>query len=584
MTAVLVDTMSIQEYIYSSNKLRENLGASHIVGHYVYHHLFQVALQKMGLPSSDYDLTSWEKGSGALLDIPCEAAYIGGGNAMIFFKDLAIAKSFIQTFTKLALEYYPGLKLAIAFDEEFDVSINNFKASKTALHKKLLKNRNFHFREINIPKHGINRDCPKTGDAADTPDDEGVAYISHGAKQKMKAAEIAQNQINSDYNDILNKKYSFGSELDSFGQIDGRSYIAVVHIDGNGMGKKFMEVKSLEELRKLSVAVSTASKNCLEKLVKYVVDDMMPKLEKLNEDSNNHSESQEEPQKKKKVFDFAKNGKTTVLPFRPIIGGGDDITFVCEGRLGIHLAEKTIGLLNQATKEALGTDEEFSACAGVAIVKTKYPFFRAYHLAEELITVAKRKAKPEMDDDQNSPCAALLDPSQKDEKPDKKTIPNSSCIDFYISSSGFAGDLETIKESTQTVMLDHATDSQLLDRIQYMTLHYGPYLVEGTGTPNVPTIQDLKTGIKHYQEHWPKNKVMELRDALRGSDSDRSYFLENILARNLQLHKVGLEKWHIPLFEIKEERDKNTGELKQTATTPLYDIIDTMDFYPAPLL
>jgi hypothetical protein len=73
------------------------------------------------------------------------------------------------------------------------------------------------------------------------------------------------------------------------------------------------------------------------------------------------------------------------LPFRPIVFGGDDATFVCDGRLGLTLAE----LYLRAMEQELADGKKLYARGGVAVVKSHYPFSRAYELAEELAKSAK---------------------------------------------------------------------------------------------------------------------------------------------------------------------------------------------------
>ena len=70
------------------------------------------------------------------------------------------------------------------------------------------------------------------------------------------------------------------------------------------------------------------------------------------------------------------------LPFRPLVYGGDDVTFVCDGRLGLELAAIYL--------QAFEKEKDFTACAGICVVKTHYPFARAYQLSEELCRKAKK--------------------------------------------------------------------------------------------------------------------------------------------------------------------------------------------------
>ena len=78
-----------------------------------------------------------------------------------------------------------------------------------------------------------------------------------------------------------------------------------------------------------------------------------------------------------------------VFPLRPIVYGGDDLTFICDGRLGLDL---TAFYLKEFAKEKIkicGTDQSVDACAGVAIVPTKFPFAEAYNFADQLCRIGE---------------------------------------------------------------------------------------------------------------------------------------------------------------------------------------------------
>jgi hypothetical protein len=99
-----------------------------------------------------------------------------------------------------------------------------------------------------------------------------------------------------------------------------------------------------------------------------------------------------------------KNG--AVLPARPILLGGDDITIIVRADLAIPYASTLLKQIEERT--ALELDEferthfseigqfpikHLSACAGIAIVKAKQPFHLALELAEGLCSYAKNSAK-----------------------------------------------------------------------------------------------------------------------------------------------------------------------------------------------
>lgn len=140
--------------------------------------------------------------------------------------------------------------------------------------------------------------------------------------------------------------------------------MAIVHIDGNSMGQRFAQCETLAERRKLSDSVDRATKNAFEKLLKEII---------------NHMDYFTSKGSGFEIHKDKDDGKL-YLPIRSIVLSGDDITFVTEGRLGVHLAAKFTGYFTACfAEEHAGNDEPpFSACAGVVITRTKYPFFRGY--------------------------------------------------------------------------------------------------------------------------------------------------------------------------------------------------------------
>ncbi len=106
--AVLLDTVSIQEYIFQSNKLKENLGASHLVQE-VYRSCMTETLKEI-FPGKAIDLEAWKKESigASVIKDPCDIGYIGGGNALLFFREKAKAEEFIKNWTRRLLVETPG--------------------------------------------------------------------------------------------------------------------------------------------------------------------------------------------------------------------------------------------------------------------------------------------------------------------------------------------------------------------------------------------------------------------------------------------------------------------------------------------
>lgn len=507
--AVLIDTVSIQQYIFSSNKLKENIGASYIIEEVLYKELLTALLKELKGFSG-----TWADNPARIeiADDPectCEIGYIGGGNALIFFRNIEDVKKFIKSYSAQLLQSFPGIKLAFGINEDF--SFEDFSLSKTKLFENLSKNKSAYLPQTTIPKHGITAECPLSNEAAEFFHKPGNEYISAVSKARLIFAEKIQNPaiMEEKYPFLKGKNFSLIDEFDKLGQRKEKSYIAIVHIDGNSMGKRFMELSDVAKTRSLSKAVNHRTQQAMNAFGEYVIELITKDL--ISEDEG---------------FQLSKEGSKTILPFRPIITGGDDITFVCEGRLGIHFAEKFIQFLTEGDIE----EQEYHACAGVAIVKTKYPFFRAVKLAEELCNEAKKHTR----------------------------VINGSILDFYVSASGFSGSIENIRK------VNYCTEQG--------DLHFGPYKLKGAGYTN-KSIARLKDNLAFFDGNWPRNKVMELREVLTGNEHDFKLFKSEMCDRKLP------ENYENKLFSEKAFETEN-----EKCITPYYELIELLDFYPVNLL
>jgi hypothetical protein len=85
-----------------------------------------------------------------------------------------------------------------------------------------------------------------------------------------------------------------------------------------------------------------------------------------------------------------------ILPARPIVLGGDDLTIIVRADLALPFAARLLGEIASpmsADAPASLSGSQLSACAGLAVVKAGQPFLMAYGLAESLSSFAKREAK-----------------------------------------------------------------------------------------------------------------------------------------------------------------------------------------------
>lgn len=485
VTAVLIDTASIQQYIFSSNKLKTNIGASYIVKSiYDKQHLTNL-LHALGAGNDNWDNTTENIQIIANNSIQWEIGYIGGGNALIFFKDTGLANRFVKEYTKQLLIKYPGLNTAFGIKENFD--INKFNDNIKELHKSLQQNKNKYFPRTTLEKFGFTLECRESNESAELWDNTMDEYISSVLKAKLDAEEHATDELNIKYKAILNG-LEFPKNFEHISPEQEQSYIAVVHIDGNSMGKRFEICQNLTEIRELSKSVANATENAFKNTLQILVEKIVKNDDLL----------------KKQGIKL----KDKYVPFRPIIIGGDDITFVCHGKLGIFLAKTFI---KEFTMQNVSDGNPLSACGGIAIVKTKFPFFKAYQLAEELTKSAKDKSREKV---------------------------NSSYIDFHISSGGFSGTWDDIKENYYEAVEGNA--------------HFGPYRIDIDNDEK--SLKNLEVIIEKLSTK-PKNKVLKLREVILRSIDE------------------------IDMFIKENEEFSEIKQIWENQETIYFDVIESTDFY-----
>jgi len=510
--AVLLDTVSIQRYVFQSNKLKDNLGASFLIEKIYEEYLENTIFRVFG---KSFDINAW-KNKPEEIKInkgdPFEVGYIGGGSAFFMFEEEKKAIDFIKTWTKSLLVHTPGVTTGVAISK-FNFEKENFSQEREKLFDKLRKNKSEHISKTLLPRHGITAECSRSGLSMEIWNNVVDSYVSAGSNAVIKASEGSEDDDNKKYAKILGTDFCFSNQLDKLGRISGEdSHIAIVHIDGNSMGERFKTEGTLVDIRKLSKSVTEATENAFGDLLEHIVEKHDDIMESLGFDDNSEDSR----------LKYPTDNNRKVLPIRSVILGGDDITFICDGKLGLYFSK--IFLESFESKPVHG-GKKLTACAGVAIIKTRYPFYRGYRLAEEL-------------------CGNAKEASRKDNL--------NSYIDFHISMSGLAGNLEVIRK-------------QYTDTPQGKLL-FRPYKVLPKNNKDEKSF-DLLVKNTGTLKKFPKNKIKEMRDVMNLSEEATETFIKKLAYRDLALPKIpGRSKFAESIFDDEE--------------TVYFDMIELMEFYP----
>ncbi|WP_031556045.1 Cas10/Cmr2 second palm domain-containing protein [Oribacterium sp. FC2011] len=341
---VILEVSQKQAYIFSSNKLRKNIEASAVIAHVTSPEFFKEVAK------NDY--------------ADKNLVYSGGGHTVLIFENEESAKEFISIVTKAAMERYPGLELFGTYlDADGEPKDKLLELSQKLEKKKSIRSASFHQGSFGIEK--INTENNSV---------EPITVNGKNIDISIPEEEIIDKELSP-------KGFRRAFEFERLTVKDGdNSFIAVVHIDGNSMGKRTIQImekigsdwaSAKDKLDKFSTSIDTDFKNSFKEMCEEIAEHISPegKLGKL----------QLQEVEDKGMFYF---------PVKRIITAGDDICFVTEGHLGLECARIFIEKLS--TKKNSVDGEGYSACAGVAIVHKKYPFYKAYELSELLCSNAKK--------------------------------------------------------------------------------------------------------------------------------------------------------------------------------------------------
>lgn len=538
-TVTVLDTTGIQPYIFGSNRLRENIGASYLVSQatddWAREALHTFARQDVNRKVYAFNPKEPEKhqpdAKPRIEDdgLAAELVYAGGGNTVLLFSDKQYAVEFTQILSKRILEEAPGINL-VAVHQKFDWD----SQSLYDVVQNLMKNDLDAKKRSRIPSApllglGVTATCRSTQLVAvkmsEKFEDDEPYLISTEIDAKLKVVSKANNKLQKMFASALDS-YKFPLRTDKMGRSEGdSSYVAVVHADGNGMGKRFQNFGKdkcnrdyIIAMRQLSHSVNQAGINALKEVVEILV-----KSIKVDADGK---------RKVKGKFEI----KDNYLPFRPLVYGGDDITFVCDGRLGLELAaiflqefEKKLVVGNENGKNPL------TACAGICVVKTHYPFARAYQLSEDLCRKAKKFVKDE----------------------DKGDF---SALDWHLAASGLSGSISEIRDREFQVPAG--------------SLSMRPVSLKKEIDSDWRTWEGFTKVVKHFNEdeEWNgrHNKVIALRDVLRQGIDATQKFLKNYRIKHEQL----------PLFPEFSGQSKDLAEKGWlNGVCGYFDAIEAMEFY-----
>jgi hypothetical protein len=472
----------IQSFIFQTNKLQEIVGASELVEK-ICTDFFKVNVKNF-------------KEDNLILS--------AAGNIKYIFEDKSDCQDLVMKFPKAVMELAPGITISQAVVK---MDIEN---PIDELEKRLRIQRN---KSISITQGiglMVTETARKTGGV-------GVKYGKDGVIDL--AQKLKQEEVNYANKKLVRKvlgssekfQESFPFDIEEMVKRESlKSWIAVVHADGNNLGNKIMKLG--EQLKgEQGMKAFKAFSNLLDKSTTEAA------KEAFNQTIKN----------------VVENDDLKTIPFRPVILGGDDFTGIIRGDLALNFTESFLENFERFSKENFKDyanefklnenpfENGLTACAGIAYIKASYPFHYGVSLAESLCQEAKKHSKG----------------INKEHSP--------SSLMFHKVQSSFVEEYDDIIENE-------------LKAKGNVYFNYGPYFI--SNQDHYGTIQELKnrvkiisrkdapkSGLRNWLNELKNNPEVANQSLMRIADLNKNY--RETLHLNNPFPRTNEDKRYTPIYD-----------------------------------
>ena len=447
---MILEVSQKQAYIFESTKLRDNVKRLEEICWVTDPEYFKLAAEKSGL----------------VFDKEKNVVYSGGGHTVLEFPDWESAEKFAYGISSRVKREYPELEYFIKTMEyqetgkPGDPGRNLFDLSRELEKKKSVRAASFHQGSFGIEE---------------------------------KDTEIRRAKVEPDKRDEDDKipmpdakKYVPGHfivpyKLEELGVSKGdSSFVAIVHIDGNGMGNRVAALRKASEnlpweeykqsLKNFSDAIDSDFKTAFRGMLDVIAEQVPELIEK------------------------GLKLKERYFPVRKLILAGDDVCFVTEGRIGLEAARIFIEKLSEL--ENAVDHKKYTACAEMLCSNAK----------RFLVSFGTEGREHKVEDAGTKGCA----------------------IDWHIEFGEIIDDLSDMRKKYATA------DGGTLELRPYL-IKAEPEIWNQEKIRRYDAFKRLIGLLQAEKEVYARGKIKELRWALKEGETATEYYLQSSLIDVLNL-------------------------------------------------
>lgn len=435
MHLVLIETAGNQRYIFATNKLRENVGASELTyrvgtewvltAHDALKHLWPGTNN-----TNDLRKNLLNQNPIGMAGVSIEVIVATSGKVLLLVNNREDGKAIITSVTRRTLAQAPGIDVCGAISDPFELNEKPLGGVVRDLHRKLDRNRDNRpgaaLRFLRLP---VVMECATSGMPA-------AIWAKPEGGEESEAAHsritLEKRQSRGSYNhrmSVLLRQYGIKSDFaKNVGVLEKYcDWLAVVHADGNGVGqifRHFWRNSGGEERSKLGESLENVNRAFINDYRRFSIALDVCTERAFISALVELQDSKEDLRSLRRITEK----QDDVLPILPIVLGGDDLTIVCDGQGALQFTRHFLTEFEAQTAQLTIDDDQLqtalrevipriakaafsvpslSACAGIAIVKPHFPFSAAYELSEQLVRSAKIVSKGFGGEQKSYPCSAL---------------------------------------------------------------------------------------------------------------------------------------------------------------------------------
>lgn len=385
---VVLEVGGIQKYILSTGKLKEMIGGSELIESLSAKYLDDFAqnnhlnvLKEIRKPV-DNEILPLQRNAGAM---------------HLLFSSEAKGREFFKNFGKKLLEDFPGLPIFGAL-EECEFTSSGIREAKFKLSNKITDQRNKYPTSTGMQLLPICAVAPLDGEPAIGKENYGKnssgEIISLSSKTKrneelLKRSRERLREIEPDKDNKANLRWS--DDLEEIAC--GSEKIAFIHIDGNDLGIRFRQ-----ELENISDKETAEDKTGQQSSSEDRYQNAINVIKTMSALSNTVKETTTAAFKKG-LSECLKHTKLTdntgkkLVPARPLVLGGDDVTVVIRADLALYFIDAFVKEFERYSNQELGKknpNDKLTVGVGMVVCPTGYPFLKAFDLSEELVKNSKK--------------------------------------------------------------------------------------------------------------------------------------------------------------------------------------------------